>query len=290
MYFQQAIDLDPGYALAYAGVSDAHRSLALASEYPPKDNLERSIAAARKAIELDSQLADGHLTLAIASFWYTRDWPLVETEFRTALDLDPNSSLGHLYYAHLLSNTGRHSEAIAEAAQARSIDPVSPFVSSIEGQLILQAGRPEEALAQFNKASEIDPKLWMPHMFRARTLIELQRFEEAEASARTASELSPAQSMSLAYESYASARLGNEKKARDLLAELLRRSSERYVPPYHLAIAYLGLGDRQNSLLWLERSVNEHDPKAVFLKVERTWDEIRTEPRFIELIRRMRLE
>lgn len=289
-YFQRAIEIDPNYALAYAGVSDAYRSLALGSEYPPKEYLERSMAAARRAIEIDDKLAEGHITLAMASFWYTRDWAAAESEFKTALALDQNSAMGHLYYAHLLSNIGRHAEALDEARKARVIDPVSPFASSLEGLFLLQADRPEEAIAQYARASEIDPNFWMPHMFAARALIDMKRFQEAEMSAHRATELSPAQSISIAYESYAAAKLGNRDKARTLLGELLQRSSEKYVPPYHLAIAYMGLGDRENAMTWLERGVAEHDPKVVFLKVERTWDEIRSESRFVDLIKQLKLE
>lgn len=289
-YFQSAIELDPGYALAYAGIADAYRSLALSAEYPPKENFEKSIAAANKAIEIDYQLAEGHTALAMSNFWYMRDWTAAEREFKTALELDQNSAIVHLYYAHLLSNMGRHAEAVEEARKARVIDPVSPFVSSLEGLFLMQAGRPDEAITQFTKASEIDPNFWMPHMFAARAYIDKKMFSEAELSAHRATELSPAQSISIGYESYAAARLGNREKARTLLEELLRRSAQKYVPPYHIAIAYMGLGDRENAISWLERGVAEQDPKMVFLKVERTWDEIRSEPRFDDLIRRMKLQ
>ena len=288
--FQRAIDIDPGYALAYAGVSDANRSLALSAEYPPEEYFERSLAAARKAIELDDQLAEGHITFAMVTFWYTRDWTTAETEFKTALKLDPNSTLGHLYYAHLLSNTGRHAEAVEEAQKARANDPVSPFVSSLEGLFLLQADRLDEAIAQLAEASEIDANFWMPHMFSARALIQKNMYEEAEISAHRATELSPAQSISIAYESYAAAKLGKREKAGELLNELLERSRTKYVPPYHVAIAYMGLGEREKAMEALEHGVAEHDPKVTFLKVEHTWDELRSEPRFAALIKRMNLE
>lgn len=289
-YFQRAIEIDPEYALAYSGIADANRSLALSAEYPPVEYFERSVAAAQKAIELDDQLAEGHVALAMVIFWYKRDWQAAEIEFRKALELDPNSTIGHLYYAHLLSNTGRHAEAVDEARKARVIDPVSPFVSSLGGLFLLQAGRLDDAIAELDKASEVDRNFWMPHLFKARALIEKGMFEQAEASARRATELSPDQSISNSYESYAAARLGKRDRATALLREMLQRSREKYVPPYHLAIAYLGLGDRENALKHLEQGVAEHDPKVVFLKVERTWDEIRAEPRFVELMKRMKFE
>ena len=289
-YFQRAIEIDPGYALAYSGIADANRSLALAAEYPPVEYFERSLAAARKAIELDDQLAEGHIAFAMITFWYARDWTTSEAEFKRALKLDPNSAIGHLYYAHLLSNVGRHAEAVDEARKARIIDPVSPFVSTLEGLFLLQAGRLDEAIAECDKASDVDPNFWMPHMFKARALIEKRMFQDAEVSAHRATELSPGQSISIAYESYAAAKLGKRDRAIAFLNELLQRSREKYVPPYHLAIAYIGLGDRENALSRLEQGVSEHDPKVVFLKVEHTWDELRAEPRFVELMRRMKFE
>ena len=289
-YFQRAIEIDLEYALAYTGISDANRSLVLSAEYPPVEYFERSLAAARKAIELDDQLAEGHVARGMISFWYERDWVATEAEFKKALELDQNSTIGHIYYAHFLSNMGRHAEAVEEARKARAIDPVSPFVSSLEGLFLLQAGHLDEAIAELDKASEVDPNFWMPHMFKARALIEKKMFQEAEVSAHRATELSPAQSISIGYESYAAAKQGKRDKATALLNELLQRSREKYVPPYHIAIAYMGLGDHEKALTWLERGVAEHDTKVVFLKVERTWDEIRSEPRFVKLIERMNLQ
>jgi TolB-like protein/Tfp pilus assembly protein PilF len=289
-YFQRAIEIDPKYALAYCGMSDTNRSLALSAELAPVEYFERSLAAARKAIELDDQLAESHIALAMVSFWYMRDWAVTETEFKRALELDPNSVFGHIYYAHLLSNTGRHVEAVEEARKARVIDPVSPFVSSLDGLFLLQAGRVDDAIAEFDKASEVDPNFWMPPTFKARALIEKKMFQEAEVSAHRATELSRGQSISLAYEIYAAAKMGNREKASALFKELTQRANERYVPPYHLAIAYIGLGDRENALKLLEQGVSEHDPKVVFLKVEHTWDELRAEPRFVELMKRMKFE
>jgi DNA-binding winged helix-turn-helix (wHTH) protein/TolB-like protein/Tfp pilus assembly protein PilF len=289
-YFQRAIEIDPNYALAYSGISDTNRSLALSAELAPVEYFEKSLVAARKAIELDDQLPESHIALAMVSFWYMRDWATTETEFKRALELDPNSAFGHLYYAHLLSNVGRHAEAVEEARKARVIDPVSPFVSSVDGLILLQAGRVDDAIAQLDKASEVDPNFWMPPTFKARALIEKKMFQEAEVSAHRATELSSGQSISLAYEIYAAAKMGNREKAAAVMKQLTQRANERYVPPYHLAIAYIGLGDRENALKLLEQGVSEHDPKVVFLKVEHTWDELRSEPRFVEMMKKMKLE
>jgi tetratricopeptide (TPR) repeat protein len=238
---------------------------------------------------MDNNLPDGYAALGIATFFFKRDWTAAEDSFKQALELDPNSSVTHLYYAHLLSNTGRHEEALARAKRAMEIDPVSPFMSSLHALILLQADRPDEAIEQCNNAAEIDPNLWMPHMFAARAYIDKKVYGEALKSARKASDLSPAQSISTAYEIYALARLGQTDAARAKLESLQERSRDRYVMPYHFAIAYMGFNDRENALAWLEKSVAENDSKAIFLKVEHTWDEVRDEPRFKELIRRLNL-
>lgn len=286
-HFQQAIDIDPNYALAYAGVSEVYRTLALSGEEPPAASFERSIAAAERAIAIDDDLAEGYTALGISKFWHTRDWVAAENALRRSVELDPSWSTTHIYCAHLLSNIGRHSEALANAKRARELDPVSPFITTLEGVVLLQAGQPDNAMQQFTSASEIDPNFWMPHMFASRAYIEKGMFDEAWQSANRASKLSPAQTISISYEIYALAKLGRREEANTLLDALEKRSQERYVMPYHLAIAYMGLGDREKTLTWLEKGLAENDPKMAFLKVEHAWDEIRSEPRFIELMRKM---
>jgi DNA-binding winged helix-turn-helix (wHTH) protein/TolB-like protein len=286
-YYQQAIDIDPNYALAYAGISHVYRTLALSSEEPPQETFEKSIAAAERAIAIDSDLAEGHAALGIATFFFKRDWAASEASFRRSIELDPNWSFARIYYAHLLSNIGRHAEALANAKRAREIEPVSPFISSLEGLILQQADRPDDAIKQYGSATEIDPNFWMPYMFTARAYLDKKMYAEALEPARKATELSPAQSMSMAYECFALGKLGRVDEAKSVLDALLERSRQRYVMPYHIAVGYLGLGDRENALRWLEKSVAENDSKAVFLKVEHTWDEMRDERRFKELLRKM---
>lgn len=286
-YFQQAIDLDPNFALAYAGISDVYRSLALSGEEPPGEIFDKSIAAGERAVAIDPNLAEGHASFGIATFFFRRDWAAAESSLKRALELDPGSSSTHIFYAHLMSNLGRHAEALASAKRAREIDPVSPFITALEGLFLLQADKPDEAIRQLRSASEIDPNHWIPHLFVARAYIDKKMYAEALDAARTANRLLPAQSISIAYEGYALAKLGRTEEAKAVLDSLLARSRERYVMPYHVAIAYMGLGDRENTLTWLEKSVAENDTKANFLKVEHTWDELRDEPRFAELMKKM---
>ena len=156
------------------------RSLSLVNLTQTK-RLPKATAAAKRAIEIDDDLADGHTAFGICLFWYDWNWAASEDQFRRGFELNPNSSLAHLFYAHLLSNTGRHTEALAEVKRARELDPLSPFVSSLEGQFLLHAGKADEALDRLRQASELDPNFYFPHHFAASAYIEKGMYAEAVA-------------------------------------------------------------------------------------------------------------
>lgn len=286
-HFEQAIRLDPNYALAYAGLSDAYRSLALSGEALPTEFLPKAKVAAQKAIEIDDHLAAAHTTLGVNIFWYDWDWSAAENQYKRALELNPNDADAHLFYAHLLSNTGRHEEALAEVKRARELDPLSPFVNALEGQFLLHAGRTDEALDRLQKTFELEPNFWMVHLFASNAYIEKGRYPEAIAEAHKASQLAAFQTVSVAVESYALAKSGKRDEARALLNELLKLSQKRFVPPYHIAFAYNGLGERDETLAWLARGIEQRDPKMAFLKVEPKWNNLRDDPRFQEVLRRV---
>lgn len=287
-YFQQAIALDPKYALAYAGLSDAYRSLAIGSEMPPAEFLPKSLAAAEKAVELDDTLAEAHTALGSTLFWQW-NWSGSEAQFRRALDLNPSEANVHIFYAHLLSNTGRHSEALAEIKRARELDPLFPFAGALEGQFLLHAGQPDEALDRLRKTFDLAPNFWMPHLFAASVHTEKGQLEEAVAAARKAGALSPAQTVSVAYEGFALAKSGRMDESRALLDELLKRSETRFVPPSHLAWMYNGLGETDKTFEWLEKGFQQRDPKMAFLKVDPKWTNLHSHPRYIEMLKRLGL-
>jgi serine/threonine-protein kinase len=288
--FQQAIDLDPNYALAYAGLSDAYRALALGSEMPPQEFLPKSLAAAAKAIEIDENLSEGHTALGMSSFWGEWNWKVAEKQYKIALELDPNEVNAHIFYAHFLSNTGRHDEALAEIKRARELDPLFPFIGALEGQFLNHAGRTDEALDRLKKTFELAPNFWMPHLFASSVYSEKGMYAEAVAEARKAKEFAPAQTVSDAFEGYALAKWGKRDDAKGLLNELLKLSSTRFVPADHIALIYNGLGETEKALDWLDKGYEQKDPKMAFLKVEPKWNNLRSEPRFIDLMKRMKFD
>lgn len=289
-YFQQAIDIDPNHALAYAGLAEAYLSLALGGERLPTEFLPRSKAAANKAIEIDEALSEGHTALGFTMFWSDWDWSGAENQFKRAIELNPSSANAHLFYAHLLSNTGRHAEALTEVEVAKTLDPLFPVINALEGQFLLHAGETDEALTRLQNAIELAPNFWMPHLFSASAYIEKGMYAEAIVEAGRARELSTAQTTTIAFGSYALARSGRRVEAQAGLNQLLKLSTERFVPPYHIALCYWGLGERNETLVWLEKGYEQRDAKMTFLKVDPKWNSLRSDPRFATLMRKMNFE
>ncbi|MDQ3064523.1 MAG: winged helix-turn-helix domain-containing protein [Acidobacteriota bacterium] len=287
-YFQQAIELDPSYALAYAELAAAYRVLAISGEKPATEVFPNAKAAAQKAIELDDTLAEAHASLGQNNFWYDWDWSAAENQYRRALELNPNSAASHINYAHLLSNTGRHDEALTEVKRARELDPLSLVTNALEGQFLIHAGRIDEALDRLQKNAELEPNFWMSHFFAASAYIEKGMFTEAIAESRREKELSGGNVIPFGI--YALAKSGKSAEARAALEELLKLSTTRYVPPYNIALIYNALEMRGNALGWLEKAYEQRDPKMTFLKVEPKWNNLRNEPRFIDLMKRMKLQ
>jgi TolB-like protein/DNA-binding winged helix-turn-helix (wHTH) protein/Tfp pilus assembly protein PilF len=286
-YFQQAIDIDPGYAPAYVGVADALRGLSLAGEMASTEVFPKAKAAAQKALELDDSLAEAHAILGIIIFWYDWDWDAAENQFKRALEIDSNSADTHQFYANLLSFTGRHGEALDEIKRARELDPLNLRINALESQFLLHAGRTDEALAKSQKTFELDANYFLPHMWAASAYIEKGMYAEAVAEARKAREFSGASTHPAALLGYALSKSGKRAEARVVLDELLKISAERYVSPYSIALLYNGLDRRVEALGWLERGVAQRDARMVFLKVEPKWNNLRDDPRFQDLLRRI---
>jgi len=286
-YLQQAIELDPNYALAYAGLSDAYRGQAVGGEMPSSEFMPKAKAAANKAIEIDDTLAEAHTNLGHIMFWYDWDWNAAENQHKRALELDPNSADALQFYAHLLSNTGQHAEALAKIKRARELDPLNLRINALEGLYLLHAGQTDEAVARLQKTLELDPNFRLANMFAARAYIEKGMFAEAIAATRKARELSAISSEPIAFGAYALAKSGKVAEARAALDELLKSSKERYVPPYNIALIYNALSESDKALDYLEKGFAEKDVRMVFLKVEPKWNNLRNEPRFVNLMRRM---
>jgi eukaryotic-like serine/threonine-protein kinase len=286
-YYQQAIAIDQSYALAYIGLSQAYRTLALTSEAPANETLPKAKAAALRAIEIDETLAEAHSALGIVAFRYEWDWKAAERHFLRALELDPSST--QLGYAQLLWTMGQHEKALIEAKRSRELDPLDLRISSLEGQVLFFAGRYEESIDRLQKTLELDSNFWLAHLFLSRVYIEKKMHPEAIAEATKATNLTGGNSEAIAQVVYALAKAGQQKEARMTLDELKKRAAERYVPPYAFALSYNGLGETDQAIAWLEKGIKERDVKMTLLLVDPQWNNLRSDTRFQDLLKRMGL-
>jgi TolB-like protein/Tfp pilus assembly protein PilF len=289
-FFQQAIDLDPSYALAYFGLAEAYRSLAITSDVRPKDAFPQAKAAALKALAIDESLAEPHSTLAMVHMWFDWDWVGAEMEAKRAISLNPNSGASHLAYAHVLSNLGRHAEAIAEGARARELDPVSLIVNAREGAVLYFARRNDEARERLQKTLELDQNFWIAHLFLGHVYLEKKNYPEAIAEFTKARDFSRGNAQAISMIGYVSALAGDAAKARAILDELKSRSAQQYVPPCNVAVVHLALAEQDEAFAWLEKANEEHDVWVSFLRIDPKWDSYRSDPRFAAILKRIGLQ
>lgn len=288
-FYEQAIKIDPNYALAWAALADAYRTLPIAGFAPSKECFPQAKRAALRALEIDDQLAEAHVVLGWVAFWHDWNWTAAESEFKRAIELAPNNSDAHRAYAHLLSNLGRHDASITEIKRARELDPLTLITNMLESQFLFYAGREAEATARLQKTLEIDSNFWAAYNGLGRVYLHQARYPEAIAALQKAKALNNSPEP-LTQFGYALAKSGNRAAAQAALAELQSFDVQNYVPAYNFATIYNGLGENGTALDYLEKSFQEREAQLTFIKIDARWDEIRAEPRFIDLMRRMNFE
>jgi TolB-like protein/Tfp pilus assembly protein PilF len=288
-YFQKAIDRDPAYALAWAGLADCYALFNSYQVEPPRESGPKAAAAAAKALEIDDTLAQAHASQAMSRMAYDWDWPGAEREFRRAIDLDPDYATAHHWFAVLLLALGRHEEALASLKRAQQLDPLSIIISSDIGMALHLARRNDEAIAQFRKALEMAPYFVAGHRPLGAAYREKGMYAEAIAEFEKAVEVSPGQPFALGWLGHAYAVAGRRERARQVIAELAALAGRRYVPPFGTALVYLGLGDTGRTFEWLEKAFNDRALDMIFMKSDPRFDGLRSDPRFADLLRRMKL-
>jgi DNA-binding winged helix-turn-helix (wHTH) protein/TolB-like protein len=284
-YFQKAIDLQPDYALAYAGLAQANGVLGISGAVPASEALPKAKAAQLKALEIDETLAAAHTAACMSAFWYDWAWSAAEKHCQRAVELDPNNADAHQAYAQVLSSTGRHAEALREVKRSLELSPLDLGMKALEGQYLLYAGQPDKALVQLRETSKLEPSFWMPHMVAASVYIEKGMYTEAIAESRKEYDLSGGNVYPFGI--VALAKSGNSAEALKSLQELEKVSSTRYLPPYNVALIYNALGMSDNALDWLAKAYEQRDPKMTFLKVEPKWNDLRRDARFVEIMKHM---
>jgi tetratricopeptide (TPR) repeat protein len=288
-YFQRALERDPRYALAYAGIADCYRTLPIMSDAPSRESFPQAKQAALKALEIDNNLAEAHSALGYVEYFFEWDWAAAEKEFQRAIEINPNYPLAYLGYAHLLSTLGRDEDALAEIDRAIKLDPLSPFVGTIKGQILFHAGRYSEAIEEVDKALEIEPNFWIGQIVLCRSYERLAHYEQALKACRMAAESSGDVTEATSLAGYVYAVSGQRQQAEQALRALRATSETRYVPPYNFALVYQGLGNSNEALRWLEKAYEQRDVHMVFLPVDSKWDALRNNPHFIDLTKRLNL-
>ena len=289
-YFQQAIERDPNFALAYSGLADTYALLGdpqAGGSMPPNEMLPKAKAAALKALEIDETLAEPHVSLAHVKYMYDRDWAAAEREFKRAIELNPNYSVAHHWYAIYLSAVGRQREALAEMRRAQDLDPLSLSINMWLGRILAFSGQSDQAVEQLRKTVEMDPNFIQAHHRLGSLYEEKGMYDEAISEFRQVSKLSGGKPPGIAALAHAYALAGKREEAQKNLDELLQLSKQRYVSPSSIAIIYAALGDKDKAFAWLEKANEVRDLNVVRLKVEARFASLRSDPRFADLARRI---
>jgi tetratricopeptide (TPR) repeat protein len=283
--FEQAVRLDPTYALAYTGLADVYATLPGIADTPPREALPRAKAAASRALELDDTLPEAHTSIGFIRT-YDLDWAAAEEEFRKALELDPDYAIAHQWHAGILSSVGRHSEAIREYKRAQELDPLSLMINTGLGRGFYNARQFDQAIEQFHKTLDMDKNFWLTHVFLGRAYEQKGMYERALAELRDAEEVTVEPRAVIAY-TYAVS--GERDKAEKMLSELTQRSTRTYVPSYHIASIHAALGHKDQAFAWLGKACEEHDQWIRWIKVDPMLDSLRSDARFADLLRRVGL-
>ena len=287
-YFQQAIQKDPKYALAYAGEADAYALLADFNVLPTREVMPKVDAAAAKALELDDSLAEAHTSLAWARF-HDWDWTGSEKEFKRAISLNAGYPTAHLWYADFLSAMGRFDEAESELHHAAESNPESAVIGVASASRLYYARQFSQAADQCRATLAQDPTFVPAHVLLGRVLLRQNQFSEATAELKKALDLSEGDTNELAALAYGLAAGGQSAEATKMVVELKQRAEQTYVQPLALATIDVGLGNRTEAFDWFGKAFDDRSAGLVYLNVDPVFDAIRSDPRFQDLLQRVGL-
>jgi TolB-like protein/tetratricopeptide (TPR) repeat protein len=289
-HFEQAIDADPDYARAYSGLADCHAMMGDYSYAPPAEGYAEAREMAMRALELDPQSAEPHATLGLVKTLHELDREGAEKEFIKAIDVDPDYSTAHHWYAIHLMLWRRFDEAVEEIKLAANLDPLSLVINRNIGQVLMYARRYEEAAQVYRQMLETDPKFSSLHLLLGQTHLYRGMYEEAlkEFALQSDSDSGPTPETD-SFPAVAYAKLGNKEKAGEILSALKRRFSSTYCSPFMISLIHFALGETDEGFEWLEKSGGAHDHLLTYIEVEPTLDPIRTDPRYAGFLKKLGL-
>jgi len=287
-HFDQAISLDPRYALAYSGLADTYILLGGCDFAAPNGVMLKARAAAEKAFMLDATLAEAHTSLALIAQNYERDWVGAEKEYQKALELDPNYAAAQAWYGEFLAWLSRPNEGSARMEQALKLDPLSLPFNKDAGVILYLSRQYDRAIKQLRKTLELDQNFVEAHRVLAEVYLQRELYDDALAANRKAYELE-GDSKSLAGVGQVFAAMGKRGEAQRVLSQLQEKAKRQHVQPLRIAIIYAALGEKDQAFAWLEKEYEERGAGLIGLKTDPVWDSLRSDPRFAKLLRHLRL-
>ena len=288
-YFQQAVEKDPSYALAHAGVADSYVLLGWNSYLPPKDAFPKAKAAALTALQFDPDLGEAHTPLAAVLWLHDWQWPEAQKEFKRSLELNPNYPTANHWYAEYVMTMGRHAEAIAKIKNSQTLDPLSLIINVAIGRDYYLARRYDEALEHLLQTVELDPNYPVTYWVLGLLYMTTGRSDLAIAAGEKAVTLSGGSPLMRAALAHSYGKAGRTKEARQILDDLTSVAKCKYVAPHFFAGIHIGLGENDLALDCLEQSYEEHSHWLIYLHIDPTMDDLRSEPRFQDLLKRVGL-
>jgi TolB-like protein/Flp pilus assembly protein TadD len=287
--FRRSIEIDPTYAPSYAGLADCYELLGSApySTLTPQEAFPKAEAAARKALELDSTLAEAHVPLGYSQLVYEWNFPEARKEFQKALQLRPGYATAHQFYGYYLTAIGKSDEAIAERKRAVELDPISPLLHSALGEAYYHAGRFDVTIDQNKKALELDPHYAIALVNIGRAYEQLGMHQQARDAFQMILTAAPDDPAILALMGHEYAVSGDIADANKILAKLTEVSTRKYVPAIYFAVVYIGLNRKDDAFHWLDKAFDERCEYLVYLSTEPLANPLRSDPRFARLLSRI---
>jgi len=288
-YFQQALEKDPSYALAHAGVADSHVLLGWNSYLAPKEVFPRGKAAATSALQLDPDLVEGHTALAALLWLHDWKWEEAETEFKRSFELGPTYPTANHWYAEFMMTMGRHAEVMTRIKNGQELDPLSLIINVAVGWAFYFGRQYKEAIEQLRRTIELDPNYPVTYWILGLVLRKTGNYKQAIAEGERAVKLSGGSPLMRAALAHTCGPAGRTKEAFEMLEDLKKLATQKYVAPYFFAGIHVGLGEHDRAIEYLEKSYEEHSHWLIYLHIDPSMDGLRDNPRFQNLLRRVGL-